>query len=32
MLGRAQVIEDERELERHNLAAEIIKQLGDALP
>lgn len=32
MLARAEVVEDEREIERHNLATEIIKQLGDALP
>jgi hypothetical protein len=32
MLARAEVVEDEREIERHNLAIEIIKQLGDALP
>jgi hypothetical protein len=32
MLARAGIIEEAREIERHNLAAEIIKQLGDALP
>lgn len=32
MLGRAGIVEEEREIERHNLAVEIIKLLGEALP